>query len=58
VVAAIGVWGADKNILGPRRDELALAAQAAARDVSRALGYLDPEAAKPKPAAKVPELVG
>ena len=42
VVASIGVWGAEKNILGPRREELARMALAAARDVSRALGYLEP----------------
>ena len=57
VVAAIGVWGADKNILGPRREELAQMALAAARDVSRTLGYLEPDAAKPKAVAKKPELV-
>ena len=52
VVAAIGVWGADKNILGPRRDELAQLAMAAAGDVSRALGFLDNEPPKPRPIAK------
>jgi len=56
VVAAIGVWGAEKNILGPRTIELARLAQAAATDVSRALGYIEPEAARPKAAPK-PELV-
>jgi IclR family transcriptional regulator, KDG regulon repressor len=57
VVAAIGVWGADKNILGPRREELAQLAMAAARDVSRALGFLDNEPPKPRPVAKAAELV-
>jgi DNA-binding IclR family transcriptional regulator len=52
VVAAIGVWGADKNILGPRREELAQLAMAAARDVSRALGFLDNEPPKPRPVPK------
>ena len=42
VVASIGVWGAEKNILGPRREELARMALAAARDVSRALGFIEP----------------
>lgn len=41
VVAAMGVWGAEANILGARRDELAQLAVAAARDVSRELGYLE-----------------
>jgi DNA-binding IclR family transcriptional regulator len=58
VVAAIGVWGADKNILGPRREELAQLAMVAARDVSRALGFLDnSEPPKPRPVAKAAELV-
>ncbi len=56
VIAAIGVWGAEKNILGARTIELARLAQAAATDVSRALGYIEPEAARPKLAPK-PELV-
>ena len=42
VVASIGVWGAEKNILGTRREELAHMALAAARDVSRALGHIEP----------------
>ena len=41
VVAAIGVWGAEANILGPRREELAQLAMAAARDVSRELGHIE-----------------
>ncbi|MEO7743577.1 MAG: IclR family transcriptional regulator [Usitatibacter sp.] len=57
VISAIGVWGAEKNILGPRREELAQMALAAARDVSRALGYIEPEQARPRPLAKTPELV-
>ena len=42
VVASIGVWGAEKNILGARREELAHMALAAARDVSRSLGHIEP----------------
>src|SRR5215212_2828470 len=38
IVASIGVWGAEKNILGARREELAHMAMIAARDVSRDLG--------------------
>jgi IclR family KDG regulon transcriptional repressor len=42
VVASIGVWGAEKDILGAHREELARLAIAAARDVSRQLGYIEP----------------
>jgi IclR family KDG regulon transcriptional repressor len=45
VVAAVGVWGAEKNILGSRRDELAYLTMAAARDVSQQLGYIEAVAA-------------
>jgi DNA-binding IclR family transcriptional regulator len=45
VVAAVGVWGSEKNILGSRRDELAHMAVAAARDISRELGFVEREAA-------------
>lgn len=51
VVASIGVWGAEKNILGARRDELAHMTVAAARDISRELGFVEasaPATAKPK----------
>jgi DNA-binding IclR family transcriptional regulator len=41
VVAAIGVWGAEKNILGSRRDDLAHTAIVAARDISRDLGFVE-----------------
>jgi DNA-binding IclR family transcriptional regulator len=41
VVAAVGVWGAEKNILGSRREELAYLTMAAARDVSQQLGYIE-----------------
>src|SRR3954468_13059296 len=44
VIASIGVWGAEANILGSRRDELAHLAMIAARDISRDLGYLEPAA--------------
>jgi len=49
VVAAVGVWGAEKNILGSRREELAYLTMAAARDVSQQLGYI--EAPNPTTAA-------
>ncbi|HYC35606.1 MAG TPA: IclR family transcriptional regulator [Usitatibacter sp.] len=49
VIASIGVWGAEKNILGGRMDELAQMAMAAARDVSRDLGFIEPV---PAPAVK------
>ncbi|HZZ93261.1 MAG TPA: IclR family transcriptional regulator [Usitatibacter sp.] len=41
VVAAIGVWGAEKNILGSRREDLAHMAIIAARDISRDLGFVE-----------------
>lgn len=41
VIAAIGVWGAEKSILGARRDELAHLLVSAARDVSRDLGFVE-----------------
>lgn len=40
VVAAVGMWGAETNILGPRRDELAELTMATANKISRDLGYL------------------
>jgi IclR family transcriptional regulator, KDG regulon repressor len=40
VVAAVGVWGAELNILGARREELAELAMNAAAEVSRQLGYI------------------
>jgi DNA-binding IclR family transcriptional regulator len=54
VVASIGIWGAEKNILGPRRDELARMAMAAAQDVSHELGFLETSAKARRPAAEVP----
>jgi len=45
VVASIGIWGAEANILGSRREELAHVAMIAARDISRDLGYIEPAAA-------------
>jgi DNA-binding IclR family transcriptional regulator len=45
VVASIGIWGAEKNILGSRREELAHMAVIAARDISRDLGFIEPAAA-------------
>jgi DNA-binding IclR family transcriptional regulator len=47
VIAAIGVWGAEKNIIGARRDELAHMAVIAARDVSRDLGFIEAQAQAP-----------
>jgi DNA-binding IclR family transcriptional regulator len=46
VIAAIGVWGAEKNILGPREKDLSRLALSAARDISQSLGYIEPEAPK------------
>jgi DNA-binding IclR family transcriptional regulator len=48
VVASIGVWGSEKNILGPRRDELARATVSAARDISREMGFVEPVVAAPR----------
>jgi len=56
VVAAIGVWGAEKSILGPRLAELADLTLGAARDVSRALGYIDVDS-RAKSGAKAAELI-
>jgi DNA-binding IclR family transcriptional regulator len=56
VVAAVGVWGAEKNIIGARRDELAYLTMAAARDISQQLGYIEspqsPSAPREVPAAR------
>lgn len=41
VVASIGVWGAEKAILGARREELAHVLIVAARDISRDLGFVE-----------------
>ncbi|HET7547805.1 MAG TPA: IclR family transcriptional regulator [Usitatibacter sp.] len=51
VVAALGVWGAEKSILGVRREELAHMLIVAARDVSRDLGFVE----TPVPLARVAE---
>ena len=40
VVAAIGVWGAEDKILGPRKEELGRLVIEAAADASRELGFL------------------
>ena len=47
VVAAIGVWGAEKAILGARREELAHVLIVAARDISRDLGFVEAVPAQP-----------
>jgi IclR family transcriptional regulator, KDG regulon repressor len=54
VVAAIGVWGAEKNILGARREEIAHMAVAAARDISRELGYIEGTPARSRALASTP----
>jgi IclR family KDG regulon transcriptional repressor len=41
IVAAIGVWGAEKSILGARREELAHMTVSAARDISREMGFVE-----------------
>lgn len=53
VVAALGVWGAETNILGARREELARLTIEAAATVSRQLGYL-PTPARTPVAARPP----
>ena len=45
VVAAVGVWGAESQILGSRRDALARLAVSAARDISRDMGHVTAEKA-------------
>ena len=52
VVASIGVWGAEKNILGIRQGELAQLATAAARDISQSLGYIESSEARLRPKAE------
>jgi DNA-binding IclR family transcriptional regulator len=47
VVASLAVWGAEKSILGSRRDELAHILIVAARDISRDLGFVE-SAATPR----------
>ena len=56
VVASIGLWGAEKNILGARRDELARLALGAARDISRSLGYIEPTHERAPKRVAEPEL--
>ena len=55
VVAAIGVWGAEKNILGSRREDLAHMAIVAARDISRDLGFVEVPAPVARPVAAAVE---
>jgi DNA-binding IclR family transcriptional regulator len=54
VVAAIGVWGADKAILGTRRDEIAHMTVSAARDISREMGFVELPGAKHRVLATEP----
>jgi len=55
VVAAVGVWGSEKAILGSRREELAHMAVAAARDISREMGFVErQDAAAPRAAETAP----
>lgn len=54
VVAALGVWGAEKAILGSRREELAHMLIVAARDISRDLGFVE----TPAGATRVAETTG
>jgi DNA-binding IclR family transcriptional regulator len=51
VVAALGVWGAEKAILGARREELAHMLIVAARDISRDLGFVEAPASPARAAA-------
>ena len=57
VVAAIGVWGAERSILGGRQDDLAHMAMIASRDISRALGHIEPPEAAPRVRSDAPELI-
>lgn len=52
VVASIGVWGAEKNIVGARQGELASLATRAARDISESLGYIEQGEAKARSRAQ------
>lgn len=44
VIAALGVWGADDDVLGARRSELVTLTVTAANELSRNLGYLSTSA--------------
>jgi DNA-binding IclR family transcriptional regulator len=56
VVAAIGVWGAEKNILGVRQEDLARLSMSAARDISQSLGHIEQAESKPRPRSETLEL--
>jgi DNA-binding IclR family transcriptional regulator len=43
VIASVGIWGSEQSILGPQREGLSRMAIAAARDISRDLGFITPE---------------
>jgi len=48
VVASLALWGAEKAILGARRDELAHMLIVAARDISRDLGFVEAVTTTPR----------
>lgn len=48
IVASVAVCGADKGVLGTRRDELAHMTMIAARDISRDLGFIEATPAEPR----------
>jgi DNA-binding IclR family transcriptional regulator len=54
VIASIGVWGAEKAILGARREELAHVLIVAARDISRDLGFVESAPAPVAPRVPAP----
>jgi len=56
VVAAIGVWGAEKNILGVRQEDLARMSVSAARDISQSLGHIEQPESKPKTRSETLEM--
>lgn len=55
VVAAVGLWGAEEDLLGERRPEVVALTMAAANEISRSLGYLSvPPALATPPAGAAP----
>ena len=47
VVAAIGIWGAEANILGDRQEALIKMGADSAREISYWMGYIEPAAVNP-----------